>query len=72
MKLKGWKKYIIHGVLLLLAFVAVLSLDSLSADAAVSKKLTKITATYTGGSVEVGKEVDPADVVVTAYYVPCS
>ena len=68
MKLKRWKKYIIHGVLLILALVAVLSLDSLSADAAVSKKLTKITATYTGSSVEVGKEVDPADVVVTAYY----
>ena len=68
MKLKRWKKYIIHGVLLMLALVAVLSLDSLSADAAVSKKLTKITATYTGSSVEVGKEVDPADVVVTAYY----
>lgn len=68
MRLHKWKKYIVWSVLLALSLAAALSFSSLSANAAVSKKITKITATYTGGSVEVGKEVDPDDVVVTAYY----
>lgn len=67
MKLQKWKKYIVCSVLLL-TLGTVLSVGALHADAATSKELQKITATYTGGSVEVGKEIDPDDVVVTAYY----
>ena len=68
MRLHKWKKYIVWSVLLVLGLAAALSFDSLSANAATSKKITKITATYIGSSIEVGKEVDPDDVIVTAYY----
>lgn len=69
MKLDKWKKYI--AWMLLAASIALLSADSMSADAAAVttyKELKKIEAYYEGDSVEVGKEIDPEDVYVIGYY----
>lgn len=69
MKLNKWKKYI--AWMLLAASIALLSADSMSADAAAVttyKELKKIEAYYEGDSVEVGKEIDPEDVYVIGYY----
>ena len=68
MKLHKLKNSIVW--LLLVAMISLVSLESMSAGAAVTtyKQLKKIEAYYEGDSLEVGKEVDPEDVYVIGYY----
>lgn len=66
MKIKRMRKYI--AVLSALLLLVLTGLHPVRAQAAMYKELDRITAYYTGDTIEVGKSVDPKDVSVTAYY----
>lgn len=66
MKWKNRKRYIVLVPMLVILFL--FGVEAIRTQAATYKELQMISAYYSGGSVEVGKSIDPAKLYVTAYY----